>query len=275
MAASTGVLRIRPRRGWQAFDLRELWYYRELFGFLVWRDIKLRYRQTFLGGLWAILQPLIAMLIFSALFGRVAAMHTTGTPYALFAFAGLVPWTFFANAIGLASNSLVSSEQMIRRIYFPRVLIPMGTIAAFGFDVLVSLGFMAVLLVYYHVAFTATLLWLPVFILGVFLFTSGLGLMLSAVNVRFRDIKYIVPFMTQMAFFVTPVIYPLSYVPGKFRILVSLNPMTGMVEGFRYALLGSPVSWTLVAGSCGAALLMFALGAGIFLRMERVFADVI
>ena len=274
MSSSVFELRIRPRTG-QSFDVRELWLYRELLVFLVWRDIKLRYRQTLLGGLWAILQPLIAMLLFSALFGRVAGMKTVGTPYALFAFAGLVPWTFFANAIGLASNSLVGSEQMIRRIYFPRVLVPLGAIVAFGLDVLISLGFMAVLLTYYRVPASVKLFWLPVFAFGVLLVMAGLGLMLSAINVRFRDVKYIVPFMTQMLFFVTPVIYPLSYVPGKLRFIVSLNPLTGMVEGFRYALLGSPVSSSLIMASFATAVVFFGLGLSVFLRMETIFADVI
>ena len=238
MTSPAFVLHIRPRKGWQSLNLRELWLYRELLGFLIWRDITIRYRQTFLGGVWAILQPLIAMLLFGALFGRVSGMSGGGHPYALFVFAGLVPWTFFANAIGLASNSMVSSEPMVRKIYFPRLLVPLGTIAAFGLDVLISLGFMAVLMLHYRVTPGLSLLYLPLFMMGILLVTSGFGLMLAAINVRYRDVKYVVPFITQMAFFITPVIYPISYVPANLRIIVSLNPLTGIVEGFRYALLG-------------------------------------
>jgi lipopolysaccharide transport system permease protein len=275
MSSSSFVLHIRPRKGWQAINFHELWFYRELLGFLVWRDIKIRYRQTFLGGLWAVLQPLTAMLLFGALFGRVSGMNGGGHPYALFVFAGLVPWTFFANAIGLASNSMVGSEQMIRKIYFPRLFVPLGTVAAFGLDVLISLTFMAVLMFHYRLAPSFSLIYLPILLLGTFLVTSGFGLMLAAINVRYRDVKYVVPFVTQMAFFITPVIYPISYVPAKLRVIVALNPLTGIVEGFRYALLGGSVSWTMMVGSLLAACVIFAFGLSMFLRMERLFADVI
>jgi lipopolysaccharide transport system permease protein len=275
MASSAFVLHLRRRNGWQSVDLRELWLYRELLGFLVWRDIKIRYRQTLLGGLWAVLQPLIAMLLFAALFGRIAGMRSANYPYALFVFAGLVPWTFFANAIGLASNSMVGSEQMIRKIYFPRLLVPLGTVAAFGLDIMISLAFMAVLMIHYRFVPGIHMILLPVFILAIFLVTSGFGLMLAAINVRYRDVKYVVPFATQMAFFITPVIYPISYVPAKIRAIVSLNPLTGIVEGFRYALLGGSISWVLVAGSLFAACAIFVAGLIVFMRLEKIFADVI
>jgi lipopolysaccharide transport system permease protein len=275
MTSSAFVLHIRPRKGWQSINLSELWLFRELLGFLVWRDIKIRYRQTFLGGLWAVLQPLIAMLLFGALFGRVAGMNAGSYPYPLFVFAGLVPWTFFANAIGMASNSLVGSEQMIRKIYFPRVFVPLGSIAAFGLDVMISLVFMAVLMYHYRFIPGSSLMFLPLFIGGIFLATSGFGLMLAAINVRYRDVKYVVPFVTQMAFFITPVIYPISYVPAKLRAIVWLNPLTGIVEGFRYALLGGSISWLMLTGSLLAACAIFACGLMVFLRLERIFADVI
>ena len=183
MTSSVIFFHIRSRKGWGSLDFRELWMYRELLGFLIWRDIKIRYRQTFLGGLWAVLQPLLAMLLFGALFGRVAGMSGGGRPYPLFVFAGLVPWTFFANSIGLASNSLVGSEQMIRKIYFPRVFIPLGTIAAFGLDLLISIGILAVLMLHYHFVPGFTVLYVPIFLLGAFCLTSGVGLTLAAVNV--------------------------------------------------------------------------------------------
>jgi lipopolysaccharide transport system permease protein len=266
---------IKPRKGWQPVDLKEIWRYRELLGFLVWRDITIRYKQTALGGLWAILQPLIAMIIFGALFGRVTGMKGDGSPYPLFVFAGLIPWTFFANAVGLASNSLVGSEQMIRKIYFPRILVPIAMICALGLDMVISLAFMGLLIAYYHWPVTLTLLWIPVFTLGSFLTASGLGLMLSALNVQYRDVKYVVPFATQMAFFLTPVLYASNMAPGKIKYAIAFNPMTGMVEGFRHALLGSAVSWNLVLASSAASVLLFIAGLFFFRRMERTFADVI
>lgn len=266
---------IEPRKGWQPVDLREIWRYRELLGFLVWRDIKIRYKQTALGGLWAILQPLIAMIIFGALFGRVTGMKGDGSPYPLFVFAGLVPWTFFANAVGLAANSLVGSEQMIRKIYFPRILVPLATICALGLDMFLSLGFMGILMVYYHWHVTAGLWLIPLLILGTLLSTTGIGLFLSALNVEYRDVKYVVPFCTQMAFFLTPVLYPASNAPMKLKYLLMLNPMSGMVEGFRHALLGSEISWRLMGVSSGISVLLFLIGLFFFRRMERTFADMI
>ena len=273
--ASLGELIIEPRRGWQPIDLREFWLYRELLGFFVWRDIKIRYKQTLLGGLWAVLQPLVAMVIFGVVFGRVVTIPTRGIPYSLFVFAGLVPWTFYQNAVGLASNSLISNEQMIRKIYFPRVLIPLGQIFALGLDMMISLVFSAALMVYYHWQVTARLFWLPVFLLAAFLAAAGSGLGLAALNVHYRDIKYVVPFFTQMMFFLTPVLYPSSYFPAKAHLILSLNPLSGVVEGIRYALLGGPVSMSAVAISSCECLALFLAGLFYFQRMERTFADVI
>jgi lipopolysaccharide transport system permease protein len=273
--ASTAELIIRPRKGWQPIDLRELWLYRELLGFFVWRDIKIRYKQTLLGGLWAVLQPLVAMVIFGFVFGRVVTIRSGGIPYPLFVFAGLVPWTFFQNAVGLSSNSLISNEQMIRKIYFPRVLIPLGQILALGLDMLISLGFSSALMVYYRWHFTGSLLWLPLLLLAAFLAAAGSGLTLAALNVHYRDIKYIVPFFTQMLFFLTPVLYPASYFSGRTKLILSLNPMSGIVEGFRCALLGSPVSRSLMGMSVVGCLILFVAGLFFFQRMERTFADVI
>ena len=275
MATATLELVIKPRSGWQPVDFGELWQFRELLGFLIWRDIKVRYKQTVLGGLWAILQPFIGMVVFGALFTAVASIKSDGSPYPLFVFAGLVPWTFFANSLGLASNSLLGSEQMIRKTYFPRLLIPLAVVLALGLDMLISFLFMGLLLVYYHWPVTSSLLWLPLFIAGSFLAACGMGLFLAALNVRYRDVKYVVPFFTQMAFFLTPVIYPARYLPASFKILLGVNPMAGMVEGFRFALLGSPVSWDLVWISCATSLLFFVAGLYFFRRMERTFADVI
>jgi homopolymeric O-antigen transport system permease protein len=272
---ATAELVIKPSKGWHLVDLRELWRYRELLGFFIWRDVKIRYKQTLLGGLWALLQPLIAMLVFTLVFNRVANFQGDGSPYALFVFSGLVPWTFFTNAVGLASNSLVGNENMIRKIYFPRVLIPLAMIGALGLDMLIGLGFTGCLMAYYHWPITTHLLWLPVCLLGVFLTSSGIGLILAAMNVQYRDVKYVVPFVTQMALFLTPVIYPVSHFPAQYRFLLALNPMTGMIESFRYALLGSPVSWPLIWSSFGEAAVVFLLALFFFRRLERSFADII
>jgi len=273
--SSAFELVIQPRRGLQPLDLREAWEHRELLAFLAWRDIKVRYKQTLLGGMWAILQPLVAMFIFAGVLTRVTSLRSDGPPYALFVYAGLVPWTFFTNAISLSGNSLLGSEQMIRKTYFPRVLIPLAIILALGLDMLISFGFLAVLMLYYRWPITLGILWLPAFVLGAFLASSGLGLFLSAMNVRYRDIKYVIPFFTQMALFVTPVIYPMRYVPSKFKALFALNPMTGIVEGFRHALLGTTVSWNLMAGSLAISAALFIAGLYCFRTMERTFSDVI
>lgn len=273
--ASTYELVIEPRKGWQPADLRELWNSRELLGFFIWRDIKIRYKQTLLGGLWAVLQPLIAMLIFGVVFNRVAAFQSDGSPYPLFVFAGLIPWTFFQNAVGMGSNSLVGSEQMIRKIYFARVLVPLGQVFALALDMFISLGFMGLLMLYYRWHVPSSAVWLPIFLVGSCLAASGLGLVLSAMNVRYRDVKYAVPFFTQMLFFLTPVLYPMEHIPAKYRIFLSVNPMAGMVEGFRYALLGSQPSWQLIGGSLAGSVVLFIGGLLFFRRMERTFADLI
>jgi lipopolysaccharide transport system permease protein len=186
-----------------------------------------------------------------------------------------VPWTFFQNAVSLSSNSLVGSEQMIRKIYFPRVLMPLGIIGALVLDMLVSLGFMGILIGYYHWHISSSLIWLPLFSFGSFLSAAGLGFFLAAVNVQYRDVKYVVPFFTQMLLFLTPVLYPLHYMQGKLRMLLMLNPMSGMVEGFRHALLGGPISWFLVWSSFGESVILFFVGLYFFRRVERTFADVI
>lgn len=266
---------IEPRNGWQPVDLRELWAYRELLGFLVWRDIKVRYKQTALGGLWAILQPLIGMLVFGVVFSRVASVHSDGSPYPLFVFAGLTIWSFFQNGVSLSSNSLIGNDEMIRRIYFPRVIVPLAQILAMVFDLLISLVFLGMLMAYYRWPVSWHVMLLPLFLFGSCLVTAGFGFILATLNVRYRDVKYAVPFFTQTLMFLTPVLYPISQAPGRMRLLLSINPMAGMVEGFRYTLLGSPVSWTLVATSFAGAVAMFLAGLFFVRRMEISFADVI
>jgi lipopolysaccharide transport system permease protein len=268
-------LTIRARSGWQAVNFREIVLYRELLAFLVWRDIKIRYRQTVLGGLWAVLQPLVAMLIFNFVFHRLAGVSSDSVPYPLFAFAGLAPWMFFAASVQQSSNSLVANRQLVSKVYFPRVFIPIGAIGALLLDLLLSIGLLGLLLIYFHWPLSITILWLPLFIVAALLAAAGVGLMLSALNVSFRDVKYAIPFVIQMGIFVTPVIYPLHYVPEQWRLLMGLNPMTGVVIGFRHALLGSEISWPLVSVSLAASVVLFVSGLLVFRRMERQFADLI
>jgi lipopolysaccharide transport system permease protein len=275
VSAYTAELLIKPRRGWQPIDFKELWDFRELLGFLIWRDIKVRYKQTILGGLWAVLQPLIGTLVFGILFTTVARINTGKVPYPLFVYAGLVPWTFFATALSLSSNSLVGSEQMIRKTYLPRIMIPLAAILGLIIDMLIGFALMLPLLLYYRWPLTTSVVWLPLCILGSFLAAAGMGLTLSALNVHYRDVKYVVPFFTQMAFFLTPVIYPLRTVPKSLQFVLGLNPMAGMEEGFRHALLGTAVSFDLIWTSSAVSALVFVAGLYIFRRMERTFADLI
>jgi lipopolysaccharide transport system permease protein len=272
---TTFELTIRPRKGWQPIDVKEIYLYRELLGFLIWRDIKIRYRQTLLGGTWAVLQPLIAMFIFTFVFNRLAGVKSDGPPYPLFAFAGLAPWTFFSTSVTQSSNSLISSHQLVSKVYFPRIFIPLGAIGALLLDLMLSLALLGVLMLHYRWPVTPALLSLPVFILGAVLAAAGSGLTLSALNVSFRDVKYAVPFMVQMGIFVTPVIYPARYIPERWQFLLGLNPMAGVVIGFRHALLGSPASWPMMGLSLAVSVFLFVSGLLIFRRMENRFADII
>jgi len=272
---ATTELIIKPRKGWQPLHLREAFRYRELLAFLVWRDIKIRYRQTLLGGLWSILQPLAGTLIFVLVFNRWAGVHSDGPPYVLFAFTGLAPWTFFSNSVSNSSNSLISSQQLVSRVYFPRIFIPLGTIGAFLLDLALSLVVLGCMMIYYRWTVSLSLLLLPIFLIGTVMAASGIGFACSALNVLFRDVKYMIPFLIQMGLFVTPVIYPARYVPPRWQTLYGLNPMSGMVLGFRYCLLGSHVYWPLVVTSLMMCLLIFFGGLMLFQRIERLFADVI
>ncbi len=273
--STTFELTIRPRKGWQAIDFTEIYLYRELLAFLIWRDIKIRYRQTLLGGLWAILQPFTTMLVFTFIFHRMAGVKSDGPPYTLFAYAGLAPWTFFSTSVTQSSNSLIANHQLVSKVYFPRIFIPLGAIGALLVDLLLSLSLFAGMMVYYRWPVTWSVLWLPVFLAGAVLTAAGAGLTLSALNVSFRDVKYAVPFLVQIGLFVTPVIYPARYLSHRWQILMGLNPMTGIVIGFRHALLGSEASWQVMGLSLGLSVLLFVLGMLIFRRMENRFADII
>jgi lipopolysaccharide transport system permease protein len=266
---------IKPSTGWQPINFRELWRYRDLFWFLVWRDIKLRYRQTVLGMAWAVLQPLLLMVIFTIFFHRWGKVQSGGPPYTLFAFVGLVGWTFFANAVTSSSNSLIVNQNLVSKVYFPRIFVPLGAIGALALDLLPSIVLCFLMLVYYHWMLSPFLLLLPLFVLGIFLAASGLGLILAALNVQFRDIKYVVPFLVQAGIFITPVIYPITYVPPRYQVWLGLNPMAGMTEGFRLAMLGTTASLGLIGVSFAVSVMLFVAGLFVFRRLERRFADLI
>ena len=274
MATNYDIL-LKPRRGWQPIDFNEIWFNRQLLGFLIWRDIKIRYRQTLFGGLWAIFQPLLAMLIFTFFFHRLTGISSDGPPYPLFAYSGLAFWMFFSNAVSAASNSLVGNQVLISKVYFPRVFIPLASIGALLLDLIVSSILMLILMAYYRWPLSRNIIWFPFIALSCCLAAAGLGLILSAWNVRFRDVKYAVPFFLQMGLFLTPVIYALDYVPTRLRPLMALNPMTGVVMGARYAFLGTPVQWNLVILSLAVGLALFVAGLFVFRRMETRFADII
>jgi len=274
--SSGPAIAIRRSRGWSGINVRELFRYRELLYFLTWRDIKVRYKQTALGAAWAILQPLMTMAVFTIFFGRIAKIPSDGAPYPIFFYAALLPWTYFANAVSLSSNSLVASSNMIQKVYFPRLLVPIGGTIAGLVDYLIALSILVVMMVYYHIVPGPQLLLLPLLMVLSFLAAAGAGLWLSALNVQFRDVKYTVPFLVQVWLFLTPVIYPTSALPARYRWLLALNPMTGVVEGHRAIILHSrPLDWFLLLLSLAVALVLFAGGAMYFKRMERTFADVI
>lgn len=274
--SSLPVLRIAPSQGWVSLQLKELYAYRELLYFLIWRDVKVRYKQTALGAAWAIIQPFFTMLVFSLFFGRLAKMQSDGLPYPVFAYAALVPWTFFAQGLSQASDSLVGSANLIRKVYFPRLAIPVGTVAGGVVDFALAFGVLLLMMFYYGVRPGWQIVWLPLLLLLALVTALGVGLWLSALNVKFRDVKYVVPFVTQFWMFLTPIAYPSSLLPEVWRPVYALNPMVGVVEGFRWALLGTDTAPGPMLGvSATVALLLLVSGAFVFRRMEKSFADVV
>jgi len=268
---------IEPRKGWVPLHLGELWEYREVLYYLVWRDIKVRYRQTVIGALWAIIQPLMTMVVFSVFLGGFAKVPSDGAPYPLFAFAALVPWSFFANGLALSANSLVASGNLITKVYFPRLLVPMGRVLSGLPDIGLSFLVLLALVAWYgHLRLSLSLLWLPFLASLAFLTALGVGLWLSALNVRYRDVQHAVPFLIQIWMFATPIAYPSSLLPEPWRTVYGLNPMVGVVEGFRWALLGSGRAPGLpLVVSVVAAVVLLVSGAFFFRRVERTFADVV
>jgi lipopolysaccharide transport system permease protein len=280
--APPAVARIRPTRGWRAIDLREIWQYRELLWFLTLRDIKLRYKQTALGVAWAVLQPLFTMAVFTIFFGKLGKMPSDGKPYALFVLAALLPWQLFAYALTQSSNSLVAEQRLITKVYFPRLIVPIASVLSGIVDFLVALSLTALMMAagpalgWSTIEPTAALLAVPILTVFAVLTALAVGLWLSALNVQYRDVRYTIPFLTQFWMFLTPIAYPASLVPPHYRPLYGLNPMTGVVEGFRWAMLGTDApDWAMMAVSTGVVTALLAGGVLYFRRMERTFADVV
>ena len=268
------VVVIEPSRGWIGLRLRELWKYRELLYFLAWREVKVRYKQTAIGVLWALIQPLFTMLVFSVFFGNLAKMPSDGIPYPIFSMTALVPWNFFANGLSQSSNSLVSSANLITKVYFPRLVIPISAILSGVIDFLIAFALLLGMMFYYQVLPTMAIFWLPGFLLLALVTALGVGLWLSALNVEYRDVRYTLPFLTQFWMFATPIAYPSSLLAEPWRTMYGLNPMVGVVEGFRWALLGNGnAPGAMFAVSTFAALVVLVTGAFYFRRMEKTFAD--
>lgn len=266
---------LAPSKSWVPLNLGELWAYRELLFFLAWRDIKVRYKQTVLGAGWAIIQPLFTMLVFSLFFGRLAKMPSDGVPYPLFAFTALVPWTFFAYGLSQAADSLVGGSNLLKKVYFPRLVLPLSSVLSGAVDFFIAFGVLAALMFWYGTVPTTQAIWLPAFLLLALSTALGVGLWLSALNVQFRDIRYTLGFLTQIWLFCTPIAYPSRLLPEPLRTFYGLNPMVGVVEGFRWALLGTPAPGGLVWVSAAAAVAILISGAFYFRRMERGFADTV
>lgn len=268
---------IEPKKGWVPIDLKEIWEYRELLYFLTKRDIKVRYKQTVLGGLWAIIQPAFTMVIFTLFFGRLAKMPSDGMPYPIFVYVGLLPWTYFANAVSSSGNSLVGSANLITKIYFPRLIVPASASLAGLLDFFVAMFVLLALMIHYSFLPSIVGILLFPFLVGLtFLCAVGVGLWLSAMNVQYRDIRYVIPFLVQVWMFVSPVIYPVSIVKQKYQWLLALNPMGGVIKAFRASILGhQPIDWFLLGLSTAMILIILGSGLYYFRRMEKVFADVV
>lgn len=270
------LVTIKPKNSWVALDLREVWAHRELLYFLIWRDVKVRYKQTLLGIAWVIIQPLFTTLIFTLFFGILAGVPSEGVPYPVFAFAGLLPWMFFANATAQSSNSLVGSAHLITKVYFPRLMVPIAAVGASLVDFLISFVILLAMMLYYGVVPSVGILMLPVLVVLVTLFALSVGMWLSALNVKYRDVRHATPFLLQMWMFLSPVIYPPTFVPERWRWLLVLNPMTGIIDGFRAAIFRQKsFNWGAMAAVAIITLVLLFYSAYSFKRMERTFADIV
>lgn len=273
---SPQILEIRASSGWQAIDLREVWRFRELLAIFTWRDVKVRYSQTFLGAIWVWGQPLLSMIIFTFVFNRVAKISSgSSVPYPLFVMVGLLPWNFFSSGVLASGNSLIGSSGLISKVYFPRLIVPISSIAVAFFDFLVTSVILAALMVWYRVAPGPSFLLLPIVLAAAASLALGLGFLCSALNVEYRDVRVVIPFILQLWMYATPVVYPVTALPAAYRKLAIWNPLTGVVLGFRACILNEPMPWNALGVSFGAGAVLFLAGAFYFRRMERQFADVI
>ena len=267
---------IEPRPGWRLVDWRELWQYRDLFYFLVWRDIKTRYAQSVLGVGWAIIQPVFNMIVFTIVFGKLAKISSDGVPYAIFSYTALVPWAYFSGSLTAATGSLVASKNLITKVYFPRVVVPIAPVLGKLVDFAIAMVLVGGLMLWFRISPTIWILALPLLILLMMLTAAGLGMWLTALSVQYRDINYAMSFVVQLLMYAAPVVYPASSVPEQFRMVYALNPMAGVIEGFRSALLGTnPMPWNFIGEGTVVAILLVISGMLYFKRMERTFADVV
>lgn len=274
--SESAVIRIEPSKGWVSLKLRELWEYRELLYFLIWRDIKIRYKQTVLGGTWAIIQPFFTMVVFSLFFGKLAKVPSDGIPYPIFSYTALVPWAFFANGLNQASNSLVSDSNLIKKVYFPRLAMPIASVLGGIVDFSLAFIMLVGMMLYYGITPTLNVVWLPLILMLAFATSLGVSFWLSAMYVQFRDVRHVIPFLTQIWLFATPIAYPSSLLKEPWLTLYGINPMVGVVEGFRWALLGTQKGTGLtIIFSALVALGLLISGAFYFRRMEKIFADVV
>jgi lipopolysaccharide transport system permease protein len=270
------LVRIEARRRWLALDLGELWAYRELLYFFVWRDIKVRYKQTVIGAAWAVLQPVLTMLVFSLFFGKLAKIPSQGLPYPIFYYSALLPWMYFATAMQGATAIVVDNQRVVTKIYFPRVVLPIASVLSGLVDFGISFGVFLIMMAYYRMMPTAAVIWLPAFLLLAVLTALGVGLWLSALNALYRDVRYVVPFLVQFWLFASPVAYPSSLVPAKWRWLYGLNPMAGVIEGFRWALTGhGQPPGPMLAASSAAVILLVLSGLLYYRAVEGTMADVV
>lgn len=266
---------IEPPKGWRMLDFKELWAYRELLWVLTLRDIKVRYKQTVLGAAWAIIRPVVTMVIFSVIFGHLAKIPSDGFPYPVFVYAGLLPWTFFSNAISVSGQSLLGSAHLVSKVYFPRLIIPLSSIGAGLIDLAISVAILLLLMLYYGVGWSVNLLLTPLLLVAVIFIALGIGTLLSALTVAYRDFSMLLPFLVQIWMYVTPIIYPIGLIPERWQWLLYLNPMTGLIEGFRAAFLGKPFNLMAFMISLLIALVIFLVGVAYFQKVERRFADII
>lgn len=266
---------IEPRRGSLALNLHDLWQYRDLLYILTLRDVKVRYKQTILGVLWAVIQPFFMMIIFTLFFGRLAGIPSDGIPYPLFAYAGLLPWTFFSNAVNSSGNSLVGNSSLITKVYFPRMIIPIAAVGSGLIDFLISFGLLALLMLYYGIGFSSNIVMLPILTLLTALLAIDIGMWMSALNVKYRDVRYALPFLIQLWMFATPIIYPSSLIPDEWRWLFIINPLTGLIEGYRSAIFGTPFDFVGIGVSVFVAFAALIYSAYTFRQMERSFADLV